>query len=109
MSSPHVGYGLAMSTPQQPELARSERSAVSAKSVKARAGVDRPTEEGSTGPMPADSTPGHHPDVEQDKPQRRPRTPARHHKFSFRRDSLIDLAALPFGVTPANTYVDVDD
>jgi hypothetical protein len=67
-----------MSTPQQPELARSGRGASDPKSAKSHA--DAPLEAtGPEGPIPADNAPGHHPAVEQDKPAGpppRPRTAA---------------------------------
>jgi len=62
------------------------------------------------GPVPEDNQPGHHPAVEQDKPTRRPARPApleRH--FDFRFEPVMSLAALPFGVRPSTTAVDVDE
>jgi hypothetical protein len=56
-----------MTTPQQPEISRSRRGDVDPAAAKVRRGG--PTDEkGNTGPVPEDNTPGHHPDVEQDKP-----------------------------------------
>src|SRR4051794_32779455 len=63
----------------------------------------------TTAPVPDDNTPGHHPDTEQDKPARAPRSPARRHRFAFRRGSPIALASLAFGASGATAYVDVDD
>jgi hypothetical protein len=65
-----------MSTPQQPEIARSMRSEVTAEvasKVKAETlAVDDP---GSGGPIPEDNLPGHHPEKEQDKPDGPPPEP----------------------------------
>src|SRR3954447_23136036 len=72
-----------MTTPQQPDLA--------------------------TRAVPDDNQPGHHPTVEQDKPDAPPRLPRRHHRFAFRREPAFALAGLPFGVTESNSYLDVDD
>ncbi len=59
-----------MANPQQPELARSRKTPAldpdASESVLSAAeapAVDRPR-----GPVPEDNRPGHHPDVEQDKP-----------------------------------------
>jgi hypothetical protein len=65
-----------MTTPQQPELARSRRSEVDPAAAKTRTGGPTTTK-GRTGPVPEDNEPGHHPEEEQDKPKvraaRRPR------------------------------------
>lgn len=65
-----------MSTPQQPEIARSMRSEVTAEvasKVKAETlPVDAP---GGGGPIPEDNLPGHHPEKEQDKPEGPPPEP----------------------------------
>lgn len=56
-----------MSNPQQPEIRRSGRGEVVEDAVKGRHGG--PSDEvGNTGPVPEDNQPGHHPEVEQDKP-----------------------------------------
>ncbi len=58
-----------MSTPQQPELHRSGKGATDPASAKASAEVaSNPGVEGSSGPIPEDNQPGHHPEKEQDKP-----------------------------------------
>jgi len=57
-----------MTTPQQPELARSRRSEADPASAKARTGGPT-TEKGRLGPVPEDNLPGHHPQHEQDKPE----------------------------------------
>lgn len=54
--------------PQQPELRRTGYGATDAKSAKAQLKGD-PGESGNSGPVPQDNQPGHHPEVEQDKPQ----------------------------------------
>jgi len=62
------------------------------------------------GPVPEDNQPGHHPVVEQDKPTRRPRRPpALDRRFDFRFEAVMLLAALPFGVRPSTTGVQVND
>jgi len=59
-----------MANPQQPELARSRKTPSldpdATESVLSAAGV--PTVDRARGPVPADNQPGHHPPVEQDKP-----------------------------------------
>jgi hypothetical protein len=67
---------MSTSTPQSPDLARSGRSAAEPKSAKAHADLP-PVETGPDGPIPADSAPGHHPDVEQDRPTGPPPLPKR--------------------------------
>ena len=57
-----------MDTPQQPELHRSGRSAADPDAAKATASSDPGSESGSTGRVPEDNRPGHHPDREQDRP-----------------------------------------
>ena len=62
-----------MSTPQQPELRRSGRGATDPASTKAAVDAgDGGADLGASGPIPEDNRPGHHPEVEQDKPARRP-------------------------------------
>jgi hypothetical protein len=57
-----------MSTPQQPELHRSGKGATDPKSAKAH--IDGPgADEGSSGPVPPENQPGHHPEHDQDKPE----------------------------------------
>lgn len=64
-----------MTTPQQPELARSRRSAADPAAAKSKVGG--PTSEaGNTGPVPEDNLPGHHPEHDQDKPEGPPPRPA---------------------------------
>jgi hypothetical protein len=57
-----------MTTPQQPELARSRRSAADPASAKSRAGA-RPPAGASRAPVPEENLPGHHPEHDQDKPE----------------------------------------
>ena len=57
--------------PQQPELRRSERGGVDREHWKrSQEPKGRPKEEGTGGPVPEENRPGHHPDREQDKPDR---------------------------------------
>ena len=60
-----------MTNPQQPELARSRKGATSDDSVKGHLTGQKAakTSEGPQGPVPEDNQPGHHPEVEQDKPR----------------------------------------
>jgi hemerythrin superfamily protein len=57
-----------MTTPQQPELRRSGRSAADPKARKVLEDATAPVKGGEGGPIPEDNLPGHHPEVEQDKP-----------------------------------------
>jgi hypothetical protein len=58
--------------PQQPELRRSGKGATDPASAKARV-FEPPGASGDAGPVPEDNQPGHHPEHEQDKPDRPPR------------------------------------
>lgn len=67
-----------MTNPQQPELARSRKGATSddsAKSQTSRVKAGGTSEPGPMGPIPEDNQPGHHPEVEQDKPTGPPPVP----------------------------------
>jgi hypothetical protein len=59
-----------MANPQQPELARSRKTPAldpdATEAVLSAEGV--PVEDRARGPVPVDNQPGHHPPVEQDKP-----------------------------------------
>lgn len=56
-----------MSNPQDPNIRRSGRGEVVQDAAKTRRGG--PTDEsGETGPVPEENRPGHHPEIEQDKP-----------------------------------------
>ncbi len=57
-----------MTKPQQPELRRTGYGATDQDSAEIRAGGTPPTG-GDAGPVPEDNQPGHHPEVEQDKPE----------------------------------------
>lgn len=114
-----------MVKPQQPELARSGRGEVDPNAVKTRRGGPTDTTD-ARGPVPEDNQPGHHPDHEQDKPDVKPRAPRgrrapdppapapeparparRHYTFDF--EPVMAAAALPFGVTPFTTSLEVTD
>lgn len=134
------GHGSAMTNPQQPELARSRKGATSDDSVKSQvSGVT--TDQagpGPMGPVPEDNQPGHHPEVEQDKPEGPPPVPRARAKappeagaepaampapqddgitsealtpvrLPFRFRPLLAPAAAAFGVTPWTAHVEVDD
>jgi hypothetical protein len=67
-----------MPTPQQPEIARSMRSDVTAEVAaksKAETQPRAPLDEGPPGPIPEENLPGHHPEHDQDKPEGPPPTP----------------------------------
>jgi hypothetical protein len=59
-----------MANPQQPELARSRKTpALDPDATEAVLSAEgAPVEDGARGPVPVDNQPGHHPPVEQDKP-----------------------------------------
>lgn len=123
-----------MTNPQQPELARSRKGATSDDSAKAHVAgvrVDRDGP-GPMGPVPEDNQPGHHPEVEQDKPTGPPPVPKARRappkiapspppdgggtaeavgptRLPFRFQPLLAPAAAAFGVTPWTAHVDVDD
>ena len=70
------------------------------------------------GPVPEENQPGHHPPVEQDKPtgpppRRRtsvaPTPKPSTERFGFRFEPIMQALALPFGVRPSNTWVEVGD
>jgi hypothetical protein len=103
------GYAHGMTEPQQPELARARRSAASPSAAKSRARRPSPPTRDFAAPVPEDNEPGHHPDVDQDKPTRPPVLPPRHHRFALRRDEPFATASRLFAVTGSNSYVDVDD
>jgi hypothetical protein len=66
------------------------------------------------GSIPPDNQPGHHPEVEQDKPTRRPRLKPKLHAaaaadgFPFAFDPLFLVPAAAAGVTPWTARVTVD-
>jgi hypothetical protein len=109
-----------MPNPQQPDLARSRRSdAVSDDAAPAKA--SRPPRSKAAdvpGPVPEANQPGHHPDVEPDKPTEVPRAfqvdpepepapPPSRYAFEF--DPLFLPFAAPLGVMPWTTGVSVED
>jgi hypothetical protein len=120
-----------MSTPQQPEIARSQRSEVTADvAAKATADTALPAPDHAGAPVPEDNQPGHHPPVEQDKPVGPPPEPkARAPKprkakkaakkptevaggklrFAFAVDPRIAPVARLIGVTPEQAAVEVDE
>lgn len=58
-----------MSTPQQNEVRRSTHNAADPDApASALTAASPPTEGSGGGPVPEDNKPGHHPEVEQDKP-----------------------------------------
>lgn len=59
-----------MSKPQQPELARNRRNRADQDGAELKAQERRPVDESekAPGPIPEENQPGHHPEVEQDKP-----------------------------------------
>ncbi len=88
-----------MATPQQPDLARSGRSAADPKSAKAR--VDSPPDTGGpAGPVPEDNRPGHQPAADQDKPTGpppRPRTTGRGRRARLPRPADVAAATVDDG------------
>jgi hypothetical protein len=105
-----------MSTPQQPELHRSGHTPADPKSAKS-AVRERPGDSGSVGPVPEDNLPGHHPDVEQDKPAVRvkaplpigdgPGTTAERARFGFAFEPQLIPFAMAVAVTPWTSHVQV--
>jgi hemerythrin-like domain-containing protein len=96
-----------VTTPQQPELRRSGRSAADPKGRKALEDTTLPPDGGPIGGVPADNRPGHHPDVEQDKPdldavaealgtrpRRRPRARSSANTKTRRRTAMNDPIAM---------------
>lgn len=124
-----------MTNPQQPELARSRKGATSDDSVKSRLNGAKADASGPgpMGPIPEDNQPGHHPEVEQDKPTGPPPGPRARTRAApptasapvsddggtaealaptrlpFRFRPLLAPAAAAFGVTPWTAHVDLDD
>jgi hypothetical protein len=63
-----------------------------------------------TGPVPEENLPGHHPEVEQDKPTGPPPTPHQlPRRFEFAFDPWFRVPALLVGVRPSTASVEVDD
>jgi hypothetical protein len=85
-----------VTTPQQPEIARSRRSAI----TPTRPAPPRGKKQGAgggAGPVPEANAPGHHPEVEQDKPIGRPRSMPERFEFAFDRAFVVPAAVV--GVT----------
>jgi hypothetical protein len=65
------------------------------------------------GPVPEGNQPGHHPEVEQDKPTGPPPGPRRHERGQERFAFRFELLMLPFAavatVVPGRAHVDLDD
>ena len=62
---------------------------------------------GDAGPIPEENVPGHHPEVESDKPTHPPNLPRVDHRFGFRFDSPVDVIARRLGVNEDSAYVHV--
>ncbi len=84
------------------------------------ANPDLSATEPGPGPVPEENLPGHHPEVEQDKPAGPPPGPKPKRRlesaakpdterFAFRFEPVMRALALPFRVTPSNTWVEVGD
>jgi hypothetical protein len=97
-----------MPNPQQPEVARSRRSAATPEDAPAPRRGSLAGEGLGAAPVPEESRPGHHPDHEQDKPDARRLPPGTVRHFAFAFEPVQLLAGLPFGVTPLTTGVTVD-
>jgi hypothetical protein len=114
-----------MTTPQQPELARSRRSEADPAAAKARTGGPT-TEKGRTGPVPDDNLPGHHPEHDQDKPAGPPPRPKarapkkaaaptpppprlQRRSFGFEFEPRMAPFSFAVGVTPLTAKVEVAD
>lgn len=58
--------------------------------------------------LPPDNQPGHHPEVEQDKPTHLPRIGSGVERFPFAVHPLFRLPAAAFGVTAETAFVEID-
>jgi hypothetical protein len=115
-----------------PELHRSGHTPVSPDHAAEVAEVrgDPPSDTGAGGPLPPDNRPGHHPEVEQDKPRRPPPSGGRRRRrrsqetadataverasgqvatFRFAFEPRLRPLALVVGVTPDSARVEVGD
>jgi hypothetical protein len=101
-----------------PELHRSGHTPVSPDHASEVADTSRGKGGGpGAAPLPPANRPGHHPDIEQDKPTRRPRsrrtaeatTTGPGGRFDFAFDDRLRPIARLFTVTPSNAYVEVGD
>ena len=95
-----------MNRPQQPELARSRRSATDPAGAKGKAAVGAPADTRPVGPVPEENLPGHRPDHDQDKPDGPPRQ-AVHRRFGFAFEPRMAPFAAAVGVTPFTAHVEV--
>jgi pimeloyl-ACP methyl ester carboxylesterase len=87
-----------MAKPQQPELHRSGRGATDPASAKAVGDISQPHDDEDTGgPVPAANRPGHHPQHEQDKPERPPRPGVRRKPTSAKAANLTTAIEIPVG------------
>src|SRR3954453_4238806 len=87
-----------MAQAQQPEVHRSGHNAADPAGAKAAAEVaGAPQTGGSTGPIPVDNLPGHHPEHEQDKPQGPPRVGTRPRRVSAKQANLMTQIEIPVG------------
>lgn len=72
-----------------------------------------PADRGRLGPVPEGNRPGHHPEVEQDKPRRRPPVPKgsvpRTTTWDFKFDWPVAGASLLAGAVPGTTEVEVGE
>lgn len=98
-----------MSTPQQPELARSHRSRVTPMPPDER--MQDVDTGGEAGPVPPGNRPGRKPRKQQDKPVGPPPTPlprlAKERRFGFAFDPIMVPAAAGAGVTPWTAWLDL--
>lgn len=114
-----------MTEPQQPEIARSRRGATSDSAAKAKASRVAKKATAGTAPIPEENLPGHHPEVEQDKPvgpppipgtskaakaakSAKPKPQKASHHATLHRDQPFATVSRAFGVTDETAYVDVD-
>jgi hypothetical protein len=105
-----------MTKPQQQEVARSGRGASDPGSAKSNVGGPS-DESGPAGPVPEANQPGHHPDVDQDKPDGPPPVPkaarrkaAREEatgRFRFEFEPKVAPFSAAFGVTPWTSWLDL--
>lgn len=107
-----------MGRPQQPELQRSGHTWVDPDHAGEVAAEQPPPRDTPVGRVPPENRPGHHADIEQDKPRRAPNpTPRRsayqgvngRQRFPFVFDARLAPLYAIFGVTPSRAYVEIDD
>lgn len=113
-----------MGKPQQPELHRSGHTPVDADhAAEVAERAPAPRAPGRSRSVPPENRPGHHPEVEQDRPRRPPNigrkagaasAPVREPltpraRFPFEFDPWLAALAAPFGVIPSRAFVTVGD